>query len=53
MPHLGALESFLAGKRQTAVPAAIFSGAMFLICFGLYLFVDHVDSDVRHSAEDR
>ena len=48
-----ALESFLSGKRPTALPAAIFSGLMFLICFGLYLFVDRVDSDVRHSAEDR
>ena len=48
-----ALESFLSGKRQTALPAAIFSGVMFLICFGLYLFVARVDSDVRHSADDR
>ena len=48
-----ALESFLSGKRHTALPATIFSGLMFLICFGLYLFVDRVDSDVRHSAGDR
>ena len=48
-----ALESFLSGKHNTALPAAIFSGVMFLICLGLYLFVDRVDSDVRHSAEDR
>jgi hypothetical protein len=47
-----ALESFLAGKH-TALPAAIFSGLMFLVCFGLYLFVDRVDSEVRHSAENR
>ena len=47
------LESFLAGKRSSASPAAIFSGLMFLICFGLYLFVDRLDSDVRHSGEDR
>ena len=47
-----ALESFLAGKRQTALPAAIFSGLMFLACFGLYLFVDTSDSEV-HSARDR
>ena len=44
-----ALESFLAGNHHTALPAAIFSGAMFLICFGLYLFVDRVDSEVRLS----
>lgn len=48
-----ALESFLAGKRSSALPAAIFSGLMFLVCFGLYLFVDRVDSDVRNSTGDR
>lgn len=48
-----ALESFLAGKHHTALPAAIFSGLMFLVCFELYLFVDRVDGDVRHSDEDR
>jgi Family of unknown function (DUF6755) len=42
-----ALESFLAGNRHTALPAALFSGLMFLICLGLYLFVDRVDSQVR------
>jgi len=30
-----ALESFLASKPGSALPAAIFSGLMFLICFGL------------------
>ena len=48
-----ALEAFLAGKRSSALPAAIFSGVMFLICFGLYLFVDRVDSDVRKSAGEQ
>jgi len=48
-----ALESFLAGKRSSALPAAIFSGVMFLICFGLYLFVDRADSDVRNSASEQ
>jgi hypothetical protein len=48
-----ALESFLAGKRNSALPAAIFSGLMFLICLGLYLFVDRVDSDVRNSSTER
>jgi hypothetical protein len=47
------LESFLAGKRSSALPATIFSGSMFLMCFGLYLFVDRVDSDVRNSDDDR
>jgi len=47
------LESFLAGNRGSAPPAAIFSGLMFLICFGLYRFVDSIDSDVRNSSGDR
>ena len=44
-----ALESFLSGNRHTALPAAIFSGVMFLICLGLYAFVNRVDSEVRSS----
>jgi len=47
-----ALESFLAGHRHTALPAAVFSGVMFLVCLGLYLFVDRVGSEVR-SGEER
>jgi predicted Co/Zn/Cd cation transporter (cation efflux family) len=42
-----ALESFLAGERSVALPAAIFSGVLFLACFALYRFVDRVDSEVR------
>ncbi|HEV2400831.1 MAG TPA: DUF6755 family protein [Candidatus Sulfotelmatobacter sp.] len=48
-----ALESFLAGNRHTALPAAIFSGVIFVICFGFYIFVDRVDADVRHSGDER
>ena len=48
-----ALESFLAGNHHSALPAAIFSGVMFLICVGLYLFVDRVDSEVRRSENSR
>ena len=48
-----ALESFLGGNRHTALPAAIFSGVMFLICLGLYAFVDRVDSEVRSSGNGR
>jgi hypothetical protein len=44
------LESFLGGNHHhTALPAAIFSGVIFLICLGLYAFVDRVDSAVRGS----
>lgn len=42
-----ALESFLAGHREAALPAAIISGLIFVCCAGLYLFVDRVDADVR------
>ncbi len=48
-----ALESFLAGNHHSALPAAIFSGVMFLICLGLYPFVDRVDSEVRGSDNRR
>jgi hypothetical protein len=48
-----ALESFLGGNRRTALPAAIFSGVMFLISLGLYAFVDRIDSDVRRSSNGR
>jgi hypothetical protein len=48
-----ALESFLGGNRHTALPAAIFSGVMFLICLGLYAYVDRVDSEVRGSGNGR
>lgn len=38
---------------HTALPAAVFSGFMFLICLGLYLFVDRMDSEVRRSGPER
>ncbi len=41
------LESFLAGHRETALPAAIVSGVMFLACLGLYLFVERLDREDR------
>jgi len=41
------LESYLKDDRQAALPAAIVSGAIFLICVGLYMFVERVDSEVR------
>ncbi len=48
-----ALESFLSGNRHSALPAAIFSGVMFVICLGLYAFVDRVDAEVRRSDNGR
>lgn len=41
------LESFLAGHREVALPAAVVSALIFIACFGLFLFVEKVDSDVR------
>lgn len=42
-----ALESYLAGHLETAVPAAIVSAILFLACLALFLFVDAVDAEVR------
>jgi hypothetical protein len=47
------LESFLAGNHKSAMPAAVFSGLMFLVCLGLYAFVDRVDLQVRRPGSDR
>ena len=37
------LEAFLAGHRETTLPAAIVSGVLFAACCGLYLFVHNLD----------
>ncbi len=42
------LESYLAGYHETALPAAIVSGIIFLACVGLYLFIDRLDAESRH-----
>jgi hypothetical protein len=47
------LESFLTGNHKSAIPAAVFSGLMFLLCLGLYAFVHRVDSQTRSSGSDR
>ncbi len=41
-----ALETYLAGEPASALPAAVVSGVMFLICVFLYGFVDRVDASV-------
>ncbi len=46
------LESFLAGHREIALPAAGLSGLLFLACLGLYLFIDRVDEEVRGREQD-
>ena len=47
------LESFLAGNHKSAMPAAVFSGLMFIVCLGLYAFVDRVDLQVRRPGSGR
>ena len=42
-----ALESYLAGHHETALPAAIVSAVLFLAGLGLFLFVDALDAEVR------
>jgi hypothetical protein len=41
------LETFLAGHTGAVLPAAIFSGLVFLGCLALDLFVTQVDQDSR------
>ena len=41
------LETYLAGHHEAALPGAIISGILFLACFGLYLFVNRLDAEVR------
>ena len=41
------LESYLAGHHEVAAPAAAVSLLLFAACFGLYLFLERVDRDVR------
>ena len=42
-----ALESFLAGHSETALPAAIVSGALFLSCVALTVFASRIDRSTR------
>ncbi|HEY2545785.1 MAG TPA: DUF6755 family protein [Candidatus Acidoferrum sp.] len=41
------LEAFLAGHTGAVLPAAIFSGGVFLGCLALNLFVTRVDHESR------
>ena len=41
------LESYLAGHHEVALPGAIISGVLFLICTALYLFVRRIDAEAR------
>jgi hypothetical protein len=41
------LDAYLAGHLETALPAAIASGALFAACVALYRFVVRIDRDAR------
>jgi hypothetical protein len=45
------LESYLAGAHEAALPAAIISAILFIICGALYLFVVRVDSEARTESD--
>jgi hypothetical protein len=45
------LESYLAGHHEVALPGAIISGVLFLICMTLYLFVHRIDAESRNTQE--
>jgi hypothetical protein len=46
-----ALESYLAGDRGSALPAAIVSGILFAVCVLLYLFIERIDVGVQPRAQ--
>ena len=41
------LDSYLASRHRVALPAAIISAIIFGACFGLYMFVERIDRQVR------
>jgi hypothetical protein len=44
---MATLETYLAGHYETVLAGAIISGIIFLACFGLYLFIERMDAEVR------
>jgi hypothetical protein len=44
---IATLETYLAGHHETVLAGAIVSGMIFLACFGLYLFIERLDAEVR------
>ena len=41
------LEAYLSGHHESALPAAIVSGILFVVCLLLFLFIRRVDREVR------
>lgn len=44
---IATLETYLAGHRDTVLAGAIISGIIFLACFGLYMFIERMDAELR------
>lgn len=42
-----ALEAYLGGRVETALPAAIVSGLLFAAAIALYLFIDRLDREAQ------
>jgi predicted Co/Zn/Cd cation transporter (cation efflux family) len=47
------LESYLAGHPEVALPAAMISAVLFLICAALYLLVRRIDAEARNARDDK
>ena len=41
------LDTFLAGHRETSLPAAVVSGLLFLACLALFFFVQKLDKEMK------
>lgn len=46
-----ALESYLAGHPESALPAAVVSGLLLLACLGLYRFLLRLDWEIREKKQ--
>ncbi len=44
------LDSYLANHHGAALPAAIISAIILACCFGLYLFIERIDREVRQKS---
>ena len=44
---IATLETYLAGHYETVLAGVIISGIIFVACFGLYLFIERMDAEVR------
>ncbi len=42
------LDAYLAGHTDAALPGAVISAVLFLICLGLFFLVTRLDREARH-----